>query len=97
MIVRILGEGQWELAPSWLPRLNELDATVGAAMEDSDQDALAEALTALRDHVWTHGKPVPDDAILDSDLILPDNTVTLDEMRRWLSGYASPEQGLIPD
>ena len=40
MIVRILGEGQWELSEDHLEALNALDAAVEQAVESGDQAAL---------------------------------------------------------
>ena len=44
MIVRILGEGQYDVADEALDRLNELDAAVEAAVEAGDETAFAAAL-----------------------------------------------------
>ena len=39
------------------------------------------------------GTPVPDDELVDSDLILPDVDATLEEVQELLSGS---EEGLVP-
>ena len=51
MIVRILGEGQYDVDDDALDRLNALDAEVEAAVEAGDEAAFAAALTALHDGV----------------------------------------------
>ena len=91
MIVRILGEGQLEVADAELERLNELDAAVESAVEAGDTDAFAAALTALLDGVRRVGEPLAADSLEDSDLILPPEDATIDEVRELLS-----DDGLIP-
>ena len=91
MIVRILGEGQLEVADDQLEPLNQLDAAVESAVESGDTDAFATALAALLDGVRRAGQPLPEDSLEDSDLILPPADATLDEVRELLS-----DDGLIP-
>jgi hypothetical protein len=91
MIVRILGEGQLEVADDQLETLNELDRRVEAAIEAEDEPAFSSALAALLDGVRRSGAPVPEDFLDDSDLILPPSDATIDEVRHLLEG-----DGLIP-
>ena len=91
MIVRILGEGQFEVADDQLERLNELDAAVESAVEAGDTDAFATALAALLDGVRQAGTPLAVDSLEDSDLILPPADATIDEVRELLN-----DDGLIP-
>ncbi|MHC5903976.1 PspA-associated protein PspAA [Streptomyces sp. S6] len=91
MIVRIMGEGQVELAESHLPDLNELDDELLAELESGDEPAFRHTLTALLDAVRHLGAPLPDDALEPSDLILPGPDATLEEVRAMLN-----DDGLIP-
>lgn len=91
MIVRILGEGQREVADDALDSLNALDAAVEAAVEAGDETAFASALAALLDAVREAGQPLADDDLSDSDLILPPADATLAEVREMLG-----DEGLIP-
>lgn len=91
MIVRILGEGQFDVADAALDRLNELDSAVEAAVESSDDTAFGPALAALLDGVRAVGVPHPADSLESSDLILPSSDATIAEVRDLLSG-----DGLIP-
>ncbi|WP_040161822.1 PspA-associated protein PspAA [Nigerium massiliense] len=95
MILRILGEGQFELDDAHHDALNELDDIVERAVADSDQEALTAALTKLLDRVRSLARPVPDDALVDSELILPDAGADLAELRRWLAENDASD-GLIP-
>jgi hypothetical protein len=91
MIVRILGEGQFEVADSEIDALNELDSPVEAAVESGDTEAFTAALTALLDGVRRAGSPLAADSLEDSDLILPPSDASIDEVRELLS-----DDGLIP-
>ena len=92
MIVRILGEGQFDIVGEHLDELNLLDAQLLAAAADAgDEAAFAAALRALRDGVRRHGAPVPADALVASELVLPAPGTSLDEVRALLTG-----EGLIP-
>jgi hypothetical protein len=91
VIVRILGEGQLEVADSALDELNELDAQLEAAVERSDEAAFAAALGALLDRVREIGTPADPDTLAPSALILPQADATMEDVRELLS-----DDGLIP-
>jgi PspA-Associated protein len=91
VIVRILGEGQYDVDASALDGLNELDAEVERAVEAGDEPAFEAALAALHDGVRAAGRPHPADSLDESDLILPPSGASIDEVRRLLGG-----EGLIP-
>ena len=94
MIVRILGEGQWEVAEGALPLLNSLDDAVEQAVAADDQAQLAAALRELLTEVRVGGTRVPDEQLLDSDLILPSADASLDDVRALLN---ESDEGLIPN
>lgn len=91
MIVRILTEGQWQLAEDRLDELNQLDAAVERAVESEDLTAFSSSLAALLHAVRTGGEPLPVDVLHDSDLILPPADATIEEVRELLG-----DEGLIP-
>ena len=91
MIVRILGEGQYDLSEDAVSTLNDLDAKVESAIEASDQASFDEALAQLLDGVRTAGVPHEAESLDASDLILPMADATLAEVKDMLSG-----DGLIP-
>lgn len=92
MIIRVLGEGQWEVDDTTVAELNSLDEAVEQAVNAEDQDRLGEALHELLEKVRS-GTPLPDDDLHDSALILPPADATLDDVRALLS---DSEEGLIP-
>ena len=91
MIVRIMGEGQLELADNQLDALNKLDSEVESAVEAGDESGFSSALGALLDAVRRVGNPLADDTLKDSDLILPPSDATIDDVRHLLEG-----DGLVP-
>lgn len=93
MIIRILGEGQFRVDDAAVADLNAIDDTIEKAVSAGDQDALTKALTELHAQVVAQGKPVADDELEDSDLILPAADASLDEVRELLE---ESQEGLLP-
>jgi hypothetical protein len=93
MIVRILNEGQWHLTDEAVRGLNSFDDAVEQAVTAGDQDQLTNALRTLLDRIRTTGTQVPDEELQDSDLILPAEDSTLEDVQQLLS---ESEEGLIP-
>lgn len=91
MIVRILGEGQYDLSDDAVSALNSIDTTVESAIEAGDETAFRSALASLLDGVRTAGVPHDAGSLDPSDLILPMADATLAEVKDMLSG-----DGLIP-
>ncbi|MGW7455314.1 PspA-associated protein PspAA [Streptomyces sp. NPDC054787] len=91
MIVRIMGEGQVELADGHFAELNTLDDELLAEMESGDAEGFRRTLGALLEAVRRLGRPLPDDALEPSELILPAPDASLDEVRAMLR-----DDGLIP-
>ena len=96
MIVRILTEGQWELRRRDAVRTPEPARRRGRGRSSgpATRPSWPTRCTALLEQVRTAGTPVPDDQLLDSDLILPGADATLDEVQELLSGS---EEGLVPN
>jgi hypothetical protein len=91
VIVRILGEGQYDLSDDAVSSLNDLDAEVESAIEAGDEAVFHKALGQLLDRVRTAGVPHDAESLDPSDLILPMADATLAEVKDMLSG-----DGLIP-
>jgi hypothetical protein len=94
MIIRILGQGQYEVDEALVEYLDEVDDDVVGAVERGNQEELTTALTNLVSHVISHGNPLPEDDLSPSDLILPDATATLAEVKEILDD--NDGNGLIP-
>jgi len=91
MIIRIMGEGQLKLDSSAVDELNKLDSELEKAVESNDDAAFSSALQALLAKTRAMGAALPADAIEPSELILPREGATIDEVRELLANG-----GLIP-
>lgn len=92
MIVRIATERQYEIPDEDTDRLNELDNEIVAAVEAGDEERFHELFESLLDMVRSDGKPVADDVLEESDVILPPPDLTFEE-----AGHQFTGEGLIPD
>ncbi len=82
MIVRIATEGQYRVEDGALDRINDIDGQLMAAMAKNDGPEFRRLLGELAQVVRTHGNPVPNDQIVESDLVVPPPDTSLDEARR---------------
>jgi hypothetical protein len=92
MIVRISGEGQYEVADGQRERLNELDNEAVAAVEAGDQAKFRELWEQILGLVSNECRPLADDELVESDVILPPRDTSFEEARADFTG-----EGLIPD
>jgi hypothetical protein len=91
VIVRILGQGQFEVDDTATAELNQLDTDLETAVDENDQAAFTAALASLLAYVRAQGSPLPPDTLESSDLILPNEDSSMDEVRKMLT-----DEGLIP-
>lgn len=91
MIVRISGEGQFEVPEGHLEELNRFDDDLAKAVDAGDDGQFTTALQALLASVRTAGRELPADWIGPSDLVLPSPDSTIHEVREVLG-----DEGLIP-
>ena len=91
MIVRISGEGQFDVPEGHVDELNRLDDDLTKAVDASDEAQFKTALEALLGSVRTAGQELPADFIGPSDLVLPSPEATIHEVREVLG-----DEGLIP-
>ena len=91
MIVRILSEGQFNLPGAQIDELNEIDNQMVEAVESEDRESFNRLLKAMLDLVREKGTEVPMDELIESDLILPEADLTLEEAEHIFIG-----DGLLP-
>ncbi len=91
MIIRILGEGQYDVSDEAAARLNQLDSEVETAVAAKDEAGFAQALAALLDGIRTMGVPHALDSLAESDVIVPPADASLDDVAELLA-----DDGLIP-
>ena len=91
MIVRILTEGQYNLPGSYIDELNAIDNELVDVVADEDEEAFTSVLKRMLDLVREKGEPVPNDELVESDLVLPEPDITLREAEEMFVG-----EGLLP-
>jgi hypothetical protein len=92
VIVRVMGEGQFEIDDEVAKGLNELDEQAERALQSEDQEQLAELLERMAEAVRTNGARLPDEDLSPSEGIVPPPDLTLEEAKELFEG-----EGLIPD
>jgi hypothetical protein len=90
VIVRILGEGQFQVDDDVAARLTALDAELDAAVEKHDETAFRTALGAAVGLVRDSGTSVPADTFVTADYILPFSDASVDEVRKLLTDGSIP-------
>jgi len=92
MIIRVVTEGQYEVSDSLLDELNELDNEIVGLIESGDETRFRDVLRNFISLIRENGKPLDTDVIVESDLIVPPEDLTLSEATKVFNG-----EGLIPD
>ena len=92
MIVRIAGQGQFELPEDVAANLNDLDNQAVAAVEAGDEARFHELFDQMIALVENGGAPLPDEELVESQVILPPRDLTFEEAKGEFTG-----EGLIPD
>jgi hypothetical protein len=85
MIVRILGEGRYEVPDADLPAIEQLDAELADALERGDEAAFTGILADLIGQVRHTGASVPSDDVRTSKMVVPHEGSTLSEVRALLA------------
>ena len=85
MIVRILGEGRFEVPDADLPAIEQLDAQLVDALDRGDDAAFAGTLADIIGQVRHTGALIPADDVRTSELVVPHEGSTLAEVRDLLA------------
>jgi hypothetical protein len=91
VIVRIATEGQFDLDDGKAARLNELDNAVVAAVEAGNEDNFRQLFGEMIELVRSNGQPVPDEELVESEVILPPPDLSFGEAGKQFSG-----DGILP-
>jgi hypothetical protein len=91
VIVRISGEGQYDVGDADVTALNELDNATVTACQAGDGSGFADVYAELVEFVRSKGKKLDDHELLGSDIILPPPDLSVEEARVAFQG-----DGLIP-
>jgi phytoene/squalene synthetase len=94
VIVRLMGEGQFEIDDEVAKGLNDLDEQAAQAVEAGDEGQLTGLLRRMAEAVRTNGSRLPDEDLSASQAVIPPDDLSLDEARRL---FEENGEGLIPD
>ncbi len=90
MIVRILGEGQFEVPEQKIGELRDLDEAVAEAVDTADREKYTQCVSELVAGIHRIGRRLPSEHLGPSDLVLPGPHTSLEEVRDLLR-----EEGLL--
>ncbi len=92
MIVRLMGEGQFEIEKKHLDEVNKIDNNIVKLVNKGDEKAFKAEFKKMTDYVRRQGKKIPNEVLKPSDVIIPPADLTLDEAKKIFKG-----EGLVPD
>jgi hypothetical protein len=85
VIVRVLGEGQYELDDDAVARVEAHDAMLSQALAADDEAWFAKALATLLADIRESGRRLDPTAIVPSDMAVPPEGASLEEVRALLA------------
>jgi hypothetical protein len=85
VIVRILGEGRFDVPEADMPAIEQLDAQLTDAVDRNDPTAFDSALSDLVTEVRHTGALLPADDLQTSGLVVPHPGSTLSEVKELLA------------
>lgn len=92
MIIRIMGQGQFIVPSGIFDDLNTIDNRIVEHVAKGNEVELKKDLSNLISMIKHSGKPVRDEDIMESDIIVPPEDLTLEEAKDVFSG-----QGIFED
>jgi hypothetical protein len=86
MIIRIMGEGQYNVKSSLFDTLNKIDNTIVDNVQQGDEKAYRKNLAKLISTIKSKGDLIDDKELVESDIIVPMADMTLKEAREVFTG-----------
>lgn len=87
MIIRILAEGQYSLEGKALTELDAMDDFLLDAISAGDEKQFASHLQRVVELIRTKGEKIADEELVESDLVIPDPEISLEEARDLFADY----------
>lgn len=91
MIIRILTEGQWRFPAAMLDDLNDIDNSIVDVLAEDDEGEFRNLLDKMITMVKENGTPLELDELEESDAIIPEPDITLEEAKELFIGT-----GVVP-
>ena len=92
MIIRILTEGQWRFPAAMLDDLNDIDNAIVDVLAEDDEGEFRNLLDKMIAMVKENGTPLELDELEESDAIIPEPDITIEEAKELFVG-----SGIVPD
>lgn len=87
MLIRILTEGQYRLEGEALVELDRLDDFLLDAVSAENEGLFTERLKEIVALIKSNGVKVPDNELVESELIIPASDTGLEEAKELFSAY----------
>jgi hypothetical protein len=86
MIIRIIGQGQFNVPGRLFDDLNRIDNTIVGFVQEGSEQEYKKGLADLIGLVIREGKKLSEEELVESDVIVPPADMTLDEARQVFTG-----------
>ena len=81
MIIRIMGDGQYRVNSTLFDTLNTIDNRIVELVQRGEDELFKKELSRLIGVIQREGERIPDDELVESDVIVPPADMTLIEAR----------------
>lgn len=92
MIVRLMGEGQYEIDKKHVDEINKIDNDLVKIVNQGDEKTFKVEFKKLTDTVRKYGKPLSNDILKPSEVIIPPSDISIEDAKKIFKG-----EGLIKD
>lgn len=86
MIIRIIGQGQFEVKSGLFDELNTIDNMIVDYVQKGDAAGYQQKFSELIGLILREGTKLPDDQIIESSVIVPPADMTITEARQIFTG-----------
>jgi len=86
MIIRIMGEGQYNVKSSNFDKLNKIDNKIVEYVQKGDEKKYKKGLADLIGLIHREGIQLDNEDLIESDVIVPPADMTLEEARQVFRG-----------
>ena len=86
MIIRIMGEGQYNVKSSQFDKLNKIDNKIVEYVQKGDEKKYKKGLADLIGMIHREGIKLDNEDLIESDVIVPPEDMTLEEARQVFRG-----------
>jgi len=86
LIIRIMGEGQYRAPEALCDELNQIDNRIVHLVEEGKGEEFRNELAKLIFEIKEKGEPIEAEEILESDIIVPPEDLSLEEAKAVFKG-----------